>query len=578
MADFNTTLAAMIAQAKPEFKVNQGHAPIVPGPQGMMQSTSKMRNTNVGVDIGSIMKMFGGMSPEEKLKLAEMAHQTYNYLNLTMDPKSLEAIVDNPDYQSKMAQWHSAGHPSILAEPNSETGSMRYRWVPGAPDKEAFTAAADQILRKQDPQGWVNSKGGGLTQPQIEAGMGGEPTRQTYLGSHNKMAEGTYEAKAKAEATYMHPATQSLVKAQASNQTAQAQLHGEQAKYVKTDKEVEIAKNKAEIERLQADTARIDAETAKLLAASDIDPLAKQGALEADKAFHSFYQAWQTKYANMGNDEGTNFTRNQELGAATLSHIASMKQYTGSGQAGSSSAVRWFASVDREFDRDSLSKKYSKIPLVGPSKTSVASQLAKRQTYFNTALDIVREAGGMDVSWRDKIYKWGRLIGYDDNFIKLRIQEALPKPQVPAAPPPMAAPPASPPSIMLPEGRAEGGPVEKGKPYIVGEKGRPEIMIPNQDGTVVPTDTPTHPSAKAYLTSEESLTKMLHGEIDIIDQAIRFAKSSNPNQTISSETLSRRDELQNMLSKQQERLMRLHGKHMSTYKKDDKKEGENGKS
>lgn len=41
--------------------------------------------------------------------------------------------------------------------------------------------------------------------------------------------------------------------------------------------------------------------------------------------------------------------------------------------------------------------------------------------------------------------------------------------------------------IPLPGFRAEGGPVTKNSPYIVGEKG-PELFVPNQSGTVVPND------------------------------------------------------------------------------------------
>jgi len=37
----------------------------------------------------------------------------------------------------------------------------------------------------------------------------------------------------------------------------------------------------------------------------------------------------------------------------------------------------------------------------------------------------------------------------------------------------------------MPPGRAKGGPVRAGKPYLVGEEG-PEIIVPKQSGTVVP--------------------------------------------------------------------------------------------
>lgn len=43
----------------------------------------------------------------------------------------------------------------------------------------------------------------------------------------------------------------------------------------------------------------------------------------------------------------------------------------------------------------------------------------------------------------------------------------------------------SPPQPLIAGARAKGGPVEKGKAYLVGEKG-PEIVIPKQNGTVIP--------------------------------------------------------------------------------------------
>ena len=35
--------------------------------------------------------------------------------------------------------------------------------------------------------------------------------------------------------------------------------------------------------------------------------------------------------------------------------------------------------------------------------------------------------------------------------------------------------------------RAEGGPVKKGEPYVVGEKG-PELIVPSESGNVIPND------------------------------------------------------------------------------------------
>ena len=42
-------------------------------------------------------------------------------------------------------------------------------------------------------------------------------------------------------------------------------------------------------------------------------------------------------------------------------------------------------------------------------------------------------------------------------------------------------------SWLNPDKRAEGGPINAGQPYLVGEKG-PEIVVPNQDGQVLSND------------------------------------------------------------------------------------------
>jgi len=51
------------------------------------------------------------------------------------------------------------------------------------------------------------------------------------------------------------------------------------------------------------------------------------------------------------------------------------------------------------------------------------------------------------------------------------------------------------PSIM---GRASGGPINAGQPYLVGERG-PELVVPNQSGTVLNTQN-TKTAARAALT------------------------------------------------------------------------------
>jgi len=56
--------------------------------------------------------------------------------------------------------------------------------------------------------------------------------------------------------------------------------------------------------------------------------------------------------------------------------------------------------------------------------------------------------------------------------------------------------------IPLPPGLAEGGPAEKGKPYMVGERG-PELFIPKNAGTVIPNDKLGMASASAGQSQQQ---------------------------------------------------------------------------
>lgn len=55
---------------------------------------------------------------------------------------------------------------------------------------------------------------------------------------------------------------------------------------------------------------------------------------------------------------------------------------------------------------------------------------------------------------------------------------------------------------------AKGGPAEKGKPYIVGEKG-PELMVPHQSGTVIPYEKLRDAIQKKHGVSTDGLARQL---------------------------------------------------------------------
>jgi hypothetical protein len=68
--------------------------------------------------------------------------------------------------------------------------------------------------------------------------------------------------------------------------------------------------------------------------------------------------------------------------------------------------------------------------------------------------------------------------------------------------------------VKLP-GRAAGGPVTKGQPYIVGEK-RPEVFVPDEDGTIVP-----RVSAAAVGSSAAATQTRTNQAMDLSDATIR---------------------------------------------------------
>ena len=63
-------------------------------------------------------------------------------------------------------------------------------------------------------------------------------------------------------------------------------------------------------------------------------------------------------------------------------------------------------------------------------------------------------------------------------------------------------------SDKLPDERAKGGPVKKGKKYIVGEKG-PEMFVPERSGKIVPNTVKRQPGGRGRpQTVSKDITKM----------------------------------------------------------------------
>lgn len=146
MADFNQTLAQMIAAAKPQFQVNQSHPPVVGGGAAspMAGKTSDIQ-VKAGVDIGAIMSQFGG-TPEQKSTHAENAWQLYNLMNAQYKTPEeriqLDALTSNPDYQQNLKRWKAFHHAIIDTGKTNVKGEPVYSWIPGPPNLEKLKAGA----------------------------------------------------------------------------------------------------------------------------------------------------------------------------------------------------------------------------------------------------------------------------------------------------------------------------------------------------------------------------------------------------------------------------------------------------
>lgn len=122
------------------------------------------------------------------------------------------------------------------------------------------------------------------------------------------------------------------------------------------------------------------------------------------------------------------------------------------------------------------------IPAIGKGLLSIASGI---WTYLKDKWDAAFDAGSIGAAIVDSIIagvaaNWDRLGTWLADGLKILIpgsDKLLGDSKPPAA---TYGPP-------LPPGRASGGPVSAGQSYMVGEQG-PELIIPRQNGTVLPAD------------------------------------------------------------------------------------------
>jgi hypothetical protein len=89
--------------------------------------------------------------------------------------------------------------------------------------------------------------------------------------------------------------------------------------------------------------------------------------------------------------------------------------------------------------------------------------------------------------------------------------------------------------LVFPEPRQHGGPVDAGRPYLVGESGEPELFVPEVAGTVVPGEAAAMPAPVVNATVIVKLPsgQEVQGEIvDVIQQAADDGRLEIPHRNV----------------------------------------------
>jgi hypothetical protein len=256
MADFSSALAEMVARTRIPQAPPQTRPGVIGG--GPIAGTSRQFQANI--DVGSIAKLLGWKSPEEKQKIADQ----YMAFKHTSDPQQYEQLLRAPGTQKIYQDFSKAGVPGVYQRPD------------GLYDFPEETEEA-RIARQ------------GMTPEQIYA-AGGTPAEKleavrTRLAKVEKPSEASLRA-AQANLVGQQTITEreraNLVKGQMAEARARAGLAGAQAEYygAATQKAKEMlpyekaeSSARAILNQAQADAAVVKMKQEDLLSKSEEESL-----------------------------------------------------------------------------------------------------------------------------------------------------------------------------------------------------------------------------------------------------------------------------------------------------------------
>jgi hypothetical protein len=586
---FTENMAQMIAQAKPSFQVQQGHTQVIPNyGHGGMVDTSSSSKKSLGVNLQGFKDFLFGEEMDPKLAYhnADAMWKTSNVLRERMDPTEFDALTRSPGFQKNLSAAAKTGHHGIVTKVDAN-GNTYHDTVPGPIDVEQWKAAmAKTMMGQTDGQQTPEQKamsqrflGVSPTEADIASGRGGEEARQGLVKTQGEIADVRAQAEAKypkaklPEEIEQIKATINLINEQTISQRVD-QVYKRKLINISERQAVrspeDVLKTKMELQKLLLDIQKKEQEL------KDLPKWQQDRLINSDKDYNTQLKEINKTYGKIGMGklpETRQFSRIQQIASVVAGHIGDIKQITGSGAMASGDIDYFMSEVDAAMQTPVRTTGWT-------TKRPDPDQYARRAEMIKTTVGLMKSTGGWSKNQKNKVKQWAANSGIDPGEIDKLLPDATPSTPPAAVPTPIQKPnmgtPGKPmtPDYLLrnPEGRASGGPVSPGQPYVVGEQG-PELMVPDQSGTIVPNQGGTpgidhgeleRVSNKMFKETEDKLSNHIMGEITLIDQAIDHHRSSKPGMPLSPDLLERRGELQELLMKQQERYMRLHTKEITT--------------
>ena len=364
-SSFSQQMAEMIARARPPQAPSGGRGRVVMGGGGMgsLGGTERSQQTNVAVELGPWMRLFGVKTPEEKRQIGEkFVSQRGNYSD-----EDWENMVNQPPTQKILGGAQEAGVPGIIKEGPGYYGASRYNVA--KPTEEAMTAgkAKEEIIARGGRPAERLTAFTKETRPKAEHEIfaAGGPEAATLLKNLETQARQKAEASETPVVKGVHIAQADMYTGAGEASRAGAKKDIEMLKYLPEEQTRATQESAAKVIALNAEAVRNRAQAEYFLAEAKAK---KEEAKESNillkgsiDAYRTSQSAWIGAYAKGSIEERTSLMG--ILTATTDRYISSVSTLKRP-ELGNDALSFWLSSTNDELS-SSLEPTTGKLPTVG---------------------------------------------------------------------------------------------------------------------------------------------------------------------------------------------------------------------